>query len=59
LNKEKQKDITYFPLWRERGIICPRRMVESRILYVGMKESMLLFWDYCNQAICILTLVKL
>ena len=37
----------------------PSKMVESRILYVGMKESMLLFWDYCNQAICILTLVKL
>ena len=34
-------------------------MVESRILFVGMEESMLLFWDYCNQAICILTLIKL
>jgi hypothetical protein len=38
LNKGKQKDITYFPLWRERGTIRLRRMVESRILYVGIRE---------------------
>ncbi|MDY3957956.1 MAG: hypothetical protein SOY74_07240 [Allisonella histaminiformans] len=30
MNKGKQKDITYFPLWRE--------MVESRIYYVNQKE---------------------
>ena len=34
-------------------------VVESRILYVGIQESVLLFWAYCNQAICILTLIEL
>uniref|UniRef100_UPI0026701EF7 hypothetical protein n=1 Tax=uncultured Allisonella sp. TaxID=339338 RepID=UPI0026701EF7 len=39
LNKGKQKDITYFPLWRERD---RRTSVESRTLYVRAKESVLI-----------------
>ena len=53
----EEKHAIRFPLWRERGTSL--RLVESRILYVGIQESVLLFWAYCNQAICILTLIEL
>ena len=53
------KNAARFPLWRERGTASLWLVVESRIHYVGIQESMLLFWDYCNQAIFILTLIKL
>ena len=52
--KESMQNVS---LSGERG--GPSKMVESRILYVGIRESMQMFLDYCNQAICILPLIKL
>ena len=37
---DKDKNSARFPFWRERAAHPPRRMGESRLLYVRTKESM-------------------
>ena len=37
---DKDKNSARFPFWRERADHPPRRMGESRLLYVRTKESM-------------------
>ena len=45
LKPTKGKHAKRFPFWRERGTASLWLVVESRFHYVGMQESMLLFWD--------------